>query len=623
MSVVLVATATISSHAAARRSTASAPACQTPVSSPMAQLPAMFCVHTVSDLAAMAASSGSITGRLLANKLRQSSTGSSPIGGNKYCLPPHLVAIGSLSDLDGDGGNDAIRVSYAGCLPRVTLAWDVLDGATGQTDWSGSATGFLPGLYDAAVGPAAKKGLLVMAYDPTWVEDQGEGKAYHGVALSMVAYSGSGHRWWQRSVTADVKDSQNWQGPSTPQLGSLVSGRTLDALYSFVTSKTLDPVGLATTVTSTITTVDGRSGKLDAQPPITQGPTTPTVPSIVGDLDRDGRSDYVLSGGFDLVPFRIDGLPPSVHRLFVDAYSSRTSGKLWSQSYDEYPYTVFATGLRDVTGDQTPDITALVFDFDTAGLKTLLIDGGNGSLVVDTPGQPIMLVQQRRGPPLFCIGTYTDGSNKFTTDLTGYDKSGHAWPVAELSVNKPPNANNNFVFWMGVSDLNGDSLVDVGVYLASASKTAQNTAGAIVGSDGSVHRVAVVSNEPGSFQIPWSPLGSSLRGHRGLDVYKTIVLGDDHIRLLIASGLATKPFLTIDFRTAHIFSVWPTALQLPRRAAEMASGKCRQLLVDVDTAKPEAGIGFLFAPSTDRATWTQRMYGPPIPLSIKTAHSGC
>ena len=588
----------------------------------MAHLPALFCVHTVADLEAMAASSGSITGRLLANQLRQTSTSSSPIGGNQYCLPPHLMAIVPLQDLDGDGGNDAVQVSYFGCLPRVTLAWDVLDGATGRTEWSGSATGFLPGLYNAAVGPAAKQGLLVMTYDPTWVEDQGEGKPYNGVGLSMAAYSGAGHLWWQRSVSAEVKDSQNWQGPSMPQLGLLVSGRTLDALYSFVSSKTLDPVGLVATVTATITTIDGRNGHQIAQPPITQGPTTPTVPFVVGDLDRDGRNDYILCGGFTLGGVKVAGEPPDVHRLFIDAYSSRTSAKLWSQSYDEYSYLVFASGLRDVTGDQTPDIYGLVLSFDS-GIKTLLIDGGNGSLDVDTAGSPVMLVRQRSGPPLFGIGTYTDSANKFTAELTGYDKAGHAWPVASLSVNKPANANSSSAFWLDVSDLNGDSLDDVGVYVASASKRAQNMTGAIIGSDSSVHRVAVASNGPGSILIPWWPLGDSLRGRRGYDVYKVTALADDRMRLQIASGLSAKVFLTMDFRTAHLYSVWPSVLQLPRGAAATTS-TCRQLLVDVDTMKPDAGTGFVLTPSTDRATWALRMYGPEFRPSIKTgAGSAC
>ena len=576
-------------------------------------LPATFCVRTVADLVAYVRDSGSPVAPWLAPRMRRAASGSE----DRFCLSGALSGWDPTPDMTGDGHPDVLVIMLAGCTPTITLTLQLVDGLTGRTRWRTHVTSFLPLPYLTSLGTPSRPGVLVTSYDGSWQLAQQQNRPYQGTALEAFAFDRRGSRVWHLAVPADVQADGSYTAPTDAQTGNLVAGPATDFLYSKLSGSGLEVSGLYGVDEPSVTNifVDGRNGRSTADPTLQPGPATPAYPQVVGDIDGDGRDDYVLIGGLEISsPVGVIGpngemLPPPVHRLVVAAHAARTHAQMWSRTFD-LPLNAFFVLVRDFDGDQWPEIAGVVFPDDFSGdIRGLLLSGGNGTVLMNHAGWPVDVLRYRLRTPLLAMATIHDDGQTAGVRVDAYALAGWHRHITDLRVPYPKSRSSfggSSTAMFDEGDLDSDGFDELGLLIATSSGSVTNRGSTLVGSNLSVHhlRLAFYSNQPG-----WQPLYDSIRG-RDDDLYRLQHHGSDGWRLELGAGLNPHELLSIAVSAKHRpFEVDPTVLTDKPRA------ECRSMIVGA--FRDRVGGPLTLArvePGTGRVRWQRTVVGTRFPI---------
>lgn len=553
----------------------------------------------------------------LAPRLQRAATGSE----DRMCLSESLSGWFVTPDLTGDAARDVIATTLAGCTPRITMRMTLLDGRTGRIGWHTSVTSFLPLPFLTAVGSPARPGVLVESYDWSWQVARQHGRTYHGTALTAAAFDNHGHRVWHFQVPADVNADGSYTAPTDAQFGRLVSRRSLDLVYSQLNGSATDTSGVQGLGSPTVTNVfvDGRNGSSAADPTIRPALLTPTYPQVVGDIDGDGRDDYVLVGGFEvtadaavIIP-GVGAVPPPVHRLVVEAHNARNHAAWWSQTLNS-PVEAFFWVLRDFDGDQWPDLGGLVFPDYAAGddnLHTLLLDGVNGGVLISHDGWLSGVLRRGLRTPLLALASPQDDGKTAAVRVDAYGLNGWHRRITELRVAYPGNASDfagSFTAMMDEGDLDSDGFDELGLLISTNSGSVTNHGSQLVGSNLSVHpvRLAFFGMRPG-----WQALFASIKG-RADDLYRVHRSGRRGWRLDVDAGLRPRQLVSITLTARERpFDAYPTVL------SGGYGSRCRSLLLGTDRDRAGGPLTLLrIQPSTGRLQWQRTLFGPRFPVRV-------
>jgi len=588
-------------------------------------LPATFCVRTVEDLAAYVRASGSPIASWLAPRLRRAASGPE----DRFCLPGSVSGWMVSPDLTGDGRRDVVAISLVGCTPAITMTMRLVDGRSGRLRWHASVTSFLPLPYLTELGSPQQPGVLVESYDWSWQLARLHGRTYHGTALAAAAFNSHGRRVWHLAVPADVNADQSYTAPTDAQYGRLISRHSVDLVYSRLNGAPVDLTGVEGLGSPTVTNVfvDGRTGRSSPDPTITPALLTPTYPQVVGDIDGDGRDDYLLIGGFEIaspVGVIIPGvgtLPPTIHRLVIEAHNARNHAAMWSQTLN-LPVWSFFSLVRDFDGDQWPEISGLVFPDWASGeesFRSLLLSGANGNVLINREGWAVDVLRRGLRTPLLALASPYDDGTSAGVLIDAYAINGWHRRVAALRVAYPTtNANysGSLVAMIGEGDLDSDGLDELGLIVETNSGPVRRHASELLGSNLSVHQVHLAFNP---LQRGWQPLYASIKG-RGDDLYSVQHEGRTGWQVDVDAGLDPRELLRFVVSSRQRpAEVYPSVL------SGSDSKGCRALVVGAWRDRSGGPMTLLrVGPGTGQVRWQRTVFGARFPVRANVAsHVRC
>jgi hypothetical protein len=244
----------------------------------------------------------------------------------------------ALGDLDGDKVGDLLhydaRFQFSRGTPKGDVTLAVNSGRTGARRWRKTLKGLAIAYpFEVKVGSGKAGLLLLRPYDADGDLDED--------AFRVVGLGGArGETVYDRTVSdRDGLGDVQWGG-----LLNAVPGGGTEVLVGRLKSQAVLVKDWLRAETSTPYVLDGKDGKLTAV-----GTGTPAVSSLtgflaVGDLNSDGRDDFVGVR-------RLEGETGT-----ITAFSSTDGTPLWTSPPVTIGYGLRVAGLADMAGDKRRDL---------------------------------------------------------------------------------------------------------------------------------------------------------------------------------------------------------------------------------------------------------------------------